>query len=254
MAGGLWRRKHIAWLGTLAILIVSAFSHLIKGLDYEEALLASILVAWLIYFRHYFHARSDRPSVRQGLAVLVMAFVFTLGYGILGFFLLDRHYSENFGFTAALRQTVVMFTQFYDPGLVPLTGFGRYFAASIYVVGLITFTYAAFMLLRPVFVRDPATPEQRRRAAEIVQQYGHSSLARMTLFDDKAYFFSPGGSYLAYTVKGRVAVSLGDPIGPAEDVAATINGFRALCSENDWRPAFYQTLPETLAVYRGDGF
>jgi phosphatidylglycerol lysyltransferase len=254
MAGGLWRRKHIAWLGTLTILIISAFSHLVKGLDYEEALLASILIAWLIYFRHYFHARSDRPSVQQGLRVLVLAFVFTLGYGILGFFLLDRHYSVNFGFTAALRQTVVMFTQFYDPGLVPLTGFGRYFAASIYAVGLITFAYAAVMLLRPVFVRDPSTLEQRRHAAEIVQRYGHSSLARMTLFDDKAYFFSPGGSYLAYAVKGRVAISLGDPIGPAEDLAATIAGFGARCSENDWQPAFYQTLPETLAAYRTAGF
>jgi phosphatidylglycerol lysyltransferase len=254
MAGGLWRRKHVAWLATLGILIVSAFSHLMKGLDYEEAFLASILVAWLIYFRHYFHARSDRPSVQQGIRVLGMAFIFTLGYGILGFFLLDRHYSVNFGFEAALRQTVVMFTQFYDPGLVPLTGFGRYFAGSIYAVGLITLTYAAVMLLRPVFVRDLATLEQRAQAAKIVQQYGHSSLARMTLFDDKAYFFSPGGSYLAYSVKGRVAVSLGDPIGPAEDLPATINGFRELCSENDWEPAFYQTPPETLAAYQVAGF
>jgi phosphatidylglycerol lysyltransferase len=254
MAGGLWRRKHVAWLATLGILIVSAISHLIKGLDYEEALLAGVLAAWLVYFRHYFHARSDRPSVQQGLRVLGLAFVFTLGYGVLGFYLLDRHYSVNFGFAAALRQTVVMFTQFYDPGLVPLTGFGRYFAGSIYAVGLITFIYAAVMLLRPVFVRDPATPAERARAAEIVQKYGHSTLARMTLFDDKAYFFSPGGSYLAYTVKGRVAVTLGDPIGPEGNLVATINGFREFCSQNDWEPAFYQTLPETLAAYREAGF
>jgi len=254
MAGGLWRRKHVAWLATLAILIVSAVSHLVKGLDYEEALLAGVLIVWLIYLRHYFHARSDRPSVQQGLRVLVIAFVFTLGYGVLGFYLLDRHYSVKFGLAAALRQTVVMFTQFYDPGLVPLTGFGRYFAASIYIIGLITFTYAAVMLLRPVFVRDPATPAERARAAEIVQHYGHSTLARMTLFDDKAYYFSPGGSFLAYTVKGRVAVTLGDPIGPEQDLVATINGFRELCSQDDWEPAFYQTLPETLAVYRDTGF
>ncbi len=246
--------KNVAWLATLCILIISAISHLIKGLDYEEALLAGILVGWLVYFRHYFHARSDRPSVQQGLRVLVVAFVFTLGYGILGFYLLDRHYSVIFGFTAALRQTVVMFTQFYDPGLTPLTGFGQYFINSIYVVGLITFSYAAWMLLRPVFVRDPATPAERARAAEIVQQYGHSSLARMTLFDDKTYFFSPGGSYLAYTVKGRMAVALGDPIGPEADLFATVTCFREFCSRNDWEPAFYQTLPETLAVYRAAGF
>ena len=35
---------------------------------------------------------------------------------------------------------------------------------------------------------------------------------------------------------------------------ATINGFRELCSQNDWEPAFYQTLPETLAAYQAAGF
>lgn len=254
LAGGLWRRKHVAWLTTLGILVISAISHLIKGLDYEEALLAGVLAAWLVYFRHYFHARSDRPSVRQGLRVLVMAFIFTLGYGVLGFYLLDRHYSIHFGLITALRQTVVMFTQFYDPGLIPLTGFGRYFASSIYAVGLITFTYAAVMLLRPVFVRDPAIPAERARAAEIVQKYGHSSLARLTLFDDKAYFFSPGGSYLAYAVKGRVAITLGDPIGPEEDLLPSIRAFCEFCSQNDWQPAFYETLLETLDAYRAAGF
>ncbi len=254
LARGLWRRKRIAWWTALGILFISAVSHLIKGLDYEEALLAGVLAAWLIYFRHYFHARSDRPSVQQGLRVLVMAFLFTLAYGVLGFYVLDRHYSVNFGFLAALRQSIVMFSQFYDPGLVPITGFGRYFASSIYVVGLVTFAYAAWMLLLPVFVREQATVEERVRAAEIAQKYGHSSLARMTLFDDKAYFFSPGGSYLAYQVHGRVAITLGDPIGPQEDLAATIAGFCDICSKNDWQPAFYQTLPETLAAYRAADF
>jgi phosphatidylglycerol lysyltransferase len=254
LARGLWRRKRVAWWAALGILFISAASHLVKGLDYEEALLAGVLAAWLIYFRHYFHARSDRPSVRQGLGVLVMAFLFTLAYGVLGFYVLDRHYSVNFGFMAALRQSIVMFTQFYDPGLMPITGFGRYFASSIYVVGLITFAYAAWMLLRPVFVREQATMEERARAAEIAQKYGHSSLARMTLFDDKAYFFSPGGSYLAYQVHGRVAITLGDPIGPQEDLAATIAAFCDICSQNDWQPAFFQTLPETLAAYRAADF
>ena len=254
LAGGLWRRKRVAWWAALGILFVSAISHLVKGLDYEEAILAGFLAAWLVYFRHYFHARSDRPSVQQGMRVLAVAFLFTLGYGITGFYLLDRHYSVNFGFTAALRQTIVMFTQFYDPGLVPITGFGRYFASSIYVVGLITFAYAAWMLLRPVFIREQATLRERARAAEITHAYGHSSLARMTLFDDKAYFFSSGGSFLAYQIHGRVAITLGDPIGPETDLAATIAGFREFCSQNDWVPAFYQTLPETLVVYRAAGF
>ncbi len=254
LAQGLWRRKRVAWIGTLVVLLVSAASHLIKGIDYEETLMALGLTIWLVALRDHFHARSDRPSVQQGLRALAAAFFFTLGYGVLGFYLLDRHYTVNFDFLNALRQTVVMFTQFYDPGLEPITGFGRYFAVSIYIVAFVTFGYAFWMLLRPVLVRDPATPEQRQRAAQIVEQFGRSAMARLTLLEDKAVFFSPGGSYIAYTVKGRTAVALGDPIGPSDDLAGSIASFRNICIQNDWTPVFYQTLPDTLASYTAQGF
>lgn len=250
---GLWRRKRVAWLATLCVLLVSGVSHMVKGLDYEEALLAGALAIWLLMLRHHFHARSDTPSMQQGLRVLLAAFCFTLGYGVLGFYLLDRHYGAFFSFDDALRQTVVMFTQFYNPGLEPVTGFGRYFASSIYVVAAATCAYAAWMLLRPVFVRQLQTPDQRSRAQAIVETYGRSSLARFVLFEDKAYYFSHGGSVVAYAVKGRVAVALGDVIGPENDVLAAIQEFRAFCQHNDWLPCFYQTLPETVETYRAAG-
>lgn len=132
LAGSLARRKRVAWMLTLGLLGISAISHLLKGLDYEEALLAGGLMVMLWLMRVRFHARSDAPSIQQGLRVLAEAFLFTLAYGVIGFFLLDRHYSINFGFGEALRQTVVMFTQLYDPGLNPITRFGRFFADSIY--------------------------------------------------------------------------------------------------------------------------
>ncbi len=254
LAGNLARRKRLAWLLTLGILGISMISHLVKGLDYEEALLAGGLAVLLWFTRYHFHARSDRPSIRQGLSVLIAAFFFTVIYGVIGFFLLDRHYSVNFGVWAALRQTVVMFTQFYDPGLNPVTHFGRSFADSIYMVGIVTFGYSALMLLRPVFVREPASREERFRARQIVEAYGHSSLAPFLLLEDKHYFFSPGGSVIGYAVEGRIAIVLGDPVGPAEDLAACISAFSELCATNDWQPAFYQVLPEALDVYKVAGF
>ena len=227
---------------------------MLKGLDYEESLLAAglMLILWLM--RAHFHARSDRPSIQQGLRVLLGALLFTLAYGITGFFLLDKHYSVNFGFWAALRQTVVMFTQFYDPGLTPMTHFGNFFAGSIYGVGAVTFSYAGFMLLRPVFIRDLATGDERVRAQGIVEKFGHSSLARYLLFDDKRYFFSDGGSVIGYALVGRTAVTLGDPVGPPEELLPSIQAFSAFCSHNDWQPAFYQTEPATLDAYKQAGF
>jgi phosphatidylglycerol lysyltransferase len=250
----LWRRKQMGWLLTLSILIVSIPVHLLKGLDYEEAIFAALLAGLLLYLRPYFHARSDPPSVKQGLNILLAALVFTVIYGVLGFYLLDRHFKVSFGFWAAVRQTVVMFTEFYDPGLQPVTGFGRYFAASIYIIGAVTGGYALLMLLRPVLNRRIQTEEDRARAWEIVRAHGRTPLARYALFDDKLFFFTPGGSLISYVVENRVALALGDPIGPVEDVGAAVSAFKDLCSKNDWLPVFYQVLPTCLDTYKRAGF
>ncbi|HMR65896.1 MAG TPA: phosphatidylglycerol lysyltransferase domain-containing protein [Anaerolineae bacterium] len=251
---GLWRHKQAAWLLTLAALTVSIISHLVKGLDYEEALLAALLAGWLLYLRPHFHALSDTPSLRRGLLTLARVLLLTLAYGTAGFYLLDRHFSVNFSVPTALHQTILMFTQFYDPGLEPTTGFGRYFADSIYAVGAASLGYALFALLQPVIQRHPATPDERAQARTIIEAYGRSGLARMNLLPDKTYWFSPGGSVVAYAAKGSFAIALGDPIGPVEDAAAAIAGFKAFCARQGWQAAFYQTLPDYLDHYRAAGF
>ena len=254
LAVSLARRKHTAWWLAEIILVSSAVFHLLKGLDYELAILSLGLAGLLLALRPHFHARSDPPSVRQGGQMLVFSLMFTLLYGAIGIDLLDRHYSINYDFWDALRQTVVMFTQFSDSGLIPVTGYGRYFAFSIYIVAVVTLAYAAFMLLRPVVLRTPATHDERQRAQAIVEAHGRTSLARMTLLDDKSYFFSSGGSVVAFVARGSGAVALGDPIGPHEDVPRVIAEFQDYCARNSWQPAFYQTRPDYLDHYRSAGF
>ena len=254
LAASLWRRKRVAWILAVGVLAFSIPLHLFKGLDYEEASFATLVLLALLLTRKYFHAGSDFPSVRQGLLTLLAAFVFTLAYGVTGFFLLDRQYSINFGFWAALRQTVVMFTAFYDPGLIPITSFGHYFADSIYLVGSMTMGYALVMLLRPVLIRRVASDAERARAWEVVRAHGRTAIARYALFDDKNYFFSPNGSLISYAVEARVALTLGDPIGEAGDVSESVAAFKQFCASNDWLCAFHQVLPDHLDIYKAAGF
>jgi phosphatidylglycerol lysyltransferase len=254
LANGLGRRKRTAWLLALVVLVISIVSHLIAGFYYEESLLATGLALGLLAMRDHYHARSDPPSVRQGMRALSATAIFTLVYGVAGFYLLDYQYSVNFSLWDAIRQTILMFVQFDHPGLQPVTGFGHYFANSIYGVGTATLFYALLMLIRPVIIRQPATEEERERARRIVEFYGRSSLARFTLFEDKSYFFSSGGSVVAYAQKERAAVALGDPIGPAEDISSVIGEFKDYCARNDWLPAYYQVLPDNLETYRRAGF
>lgn len=255
LAANLLRRKRLAWLMVVGLLIVSITSHLIKGLDYEESLLSAVLLVQLLLMRNVFTAQSDRPSIIQGVRILIGALLFTLAYGTLGFFLLDRQYSTPFSLPGALWQTLAMFFTADNAGLQPTQRFGRFFADSIYIVGATTLLYALWMLLRPVIFRHGASAAERLSARAIVAQYGHSSLAHFTLLSDKSYYFSPSGqSVIAYVPKGRGAIALGDPIGPAADLRAAIDGFCQFCDRNDWQPAFYQTLADDLETYQTLGF
>jgi phosphatidylglycerol lysyltransferase len=253
LAANLWRRKKIAWRITLGTLIVTIITHLLKGLDYEEASLAAILLIVLILARHSFHAISDRPSVKFGLFVLGGSVAFTLIYGAVGLSFLDKHFNIHFNLLDALWNTLLMFVTFSDPG-VPLTRFGRYFIDSIYMIGFSTLAFALFMLIRPVLVRSPSKPEEYQRAESVVKQYGRSALARPALFPDKSYFFSSGGCLINYSVGGRGCMVLGDPIGPADQIPDAILELRDFCSRNDWVPAFHSTLPDFLPSYRDAGF
>ncbi|MBR8838574.1 MAG: bifunctional lysylphosphatidylglycerol flippase/synthetase MprF [Stigonema ocellatum SAG 48.90 = DSM 106950] len=255
LATNLLRRKRVAWLLTVGLLMISIVSNLLKGLDYEESLLSGVLLMQLLLMRHFFTARSDSPSIAQGIRVLIGALLFTLAYGSIGFYLQDGKFSDNFNWGDAISQTMAMFFTEDNAGLQPKTRFGEFFANSIYVIAASTLTYALLMLLKPVFIHSPANIHEQQQAKQIVEQYGRSSLAAFTLLSDKSYFFSPSGrSVIAYVPKGRGAIALGDPIGPIEERKEAIVSFVHFCQRNDWYPAFYQTLPDDLTLYSMLGF
>jgi phosphatidylglycerol lysyltransferase len=264
MAVNLKRRKRMAWWITMGTCAVSIVTHLIKGLDYEECILAIVLMTQLLLMRKEFTARSDRPSIAQGIRHFGAALLFTLMYGSTGFYILDGHFSihqgekliqhYNFDIKAAIIQTFELFFTADNTGLIPETVYATWFVHSIYAVGSLTILYAIGMLLRPVLLKNSAKAD-RKFAEVIINQYGQSSLARLALLSDKEYYFSPSHrSVIAFVVKGRSAIALGDPIGPEDDRLETLYSFRQFCRSNDWFPAFYEVGTEQLSCYRSMGW
>ncbi len=95
---------------------------------------------------------------------------------------------------------------------------------------------------------------EQAHACHIVETHGRSSMASLALLRDKSYYFSQRGSLIAYTVYGKIAMALSDPIGPPEDIARTISGFQSFCVENDWIAAFCPAGPDFLDHYKHAGF
>ena len=252
LANSLWRRKQAGWILTLLLLLITTMAQLLNGPGIITGLVVGLIIL-LLLLRRSFDAYSDAPSVRQGVLVLASALLLALASGVTGFTLEGIYSHQPVNFLGAFSHMLTSLASFYDPNMKQVSGFSQYYSSSIFVIGFAALGFSLLMILRPVVIHVPATAEERRRVAEIVTKYGRSVVAPLAVFNDKHYFFSPGGTVIAYAVRGRGAMALGDPIGPSEDAAATISAFKAFCAQNDWQPFFLGVLPDRLQDYRSNG-
>jgi len=251
---GLWRHKRRAWQFSVSALGISALLHLAKGLDWEEAVTSLLVLAALVALRRQYRAASDPPSLRRGLAVLALSILFACVYGTVGFYYLDRQFHASFDVLDSIRMTLGILFAFAEPPMAH-GGRARWFLGSLYTVGAFTLLYGAQAALKPVLYRSRAWEQERDRAEKIAVRHGRSSLVRITLLPDKAFYFPPGlDAYISFRVVGNVAVVLGDPIGPDEQVPDAIAAFDDHCAEMDWTPCYFQVLPDYLPAYRAVGY
>ncbi|MFW6068962.1 MAG: bifunctional lysylphosphatidylglycerol flippase/synthetase MprF, partial [Chloroflexota bacterium] len=255
LAGALWRRKRTAWLITVVVLLLSAVSLVLENSLFDiRSLLTLALAVWLVRQRAHFHARSDPPSVREGAVVIFGALAFLLLYGGVGIYVLALRSGEVHDLQTILTATLNTLVALRPPAWLPALEAGRFLLTSIYAAGVLTFLYAFFQLVRPVLLPRPATAAQRERASVLVTAYGRNATSRLALLPDVSYYFSSGGSVVAFLLVGRTAMALGDPIGPDGDAAEAIESFAGHCQRNDWLPAFYLATETYMAHYEAAGF
>src|SRR5262245_1641564 len=250
-----YRRKRRAFHLVLALSALSVVAHLLKGRDYEQSLLSLFVIGLLWLTRRDFTVRSAPPDWRWTIVRPAVAALVAIGYGVAGFWLLDeREFGINFTMQDSLRRTLLYLTWAGDPRLAPRTPYAAWFLDSLYALSAVVIAYAGFAFFRPVIYRYRTLPRERALAKEIVERHGRSSLDYFKLWPNKSYFFSPSRRcFIAYSVGANFAVALADPVGPPEEIAETVGGFRRFCEDNGWGVAFYQTLPDFLPIYRSLG-
>src|SRR6476646_5921857 len=109
LARGLWRRRRRAWQVTLALVLVAAVLHILKGLDYEEATVSLALALALVARRHDFDGAGD-PTVRGEIllrAILYLTLVF--GYGVAALWINRIAVDQPYTLAFALRETAEAF-------------------------------------------------------------------------------------------------------------------------------------------------
>jgi phosphatidylglycerol lysyltransferase len=245
------RRKRRAFLAVVILTVLSIVIHLVKtvarGVDWEHAAFSFVLLLVLIRTRKLYRVGSGVPRWRSVGPGLVTAFVVAVGYGVAGFWFLDRRqFGVNFTLPDALRKTLRVLSLVSDPAITPLTRHARWFLDSLYLMTFTALVYAVVALYRPVLYKLRSHPREVAQARALVRFF--------KTWPDKSYFFAPSGQgFIAYGVGGSFAVALGDPVGPQEEIERMVRDFLRFCHENDWGIAFHQATPSFLEIYHRAG-
>ena len=247
------RRKQTAWYVAVVGLSVSLLLHITGGFDLEHSLVAVLLLAYLIYFRRRFYARSDMASMKRALIAAPLLTFIVFAYGAIGFEATAPQFRWFQGarpVSEAFRSGVLIL----EPRVVPLTRYAGRFLTSMQVAGWVGRVYILVLLLRPVVLRD--RQEAPRSAVQrIFSAFGNHSTCAFAVQPDKHHLLGAQGRGLsAYATKGAVAIACGDPMSGAEDFPDVVKEFTDHCVRHGWTPSFYLACEERLPTYHSLGF
>ncbi len=248
---GLGRGKRRAWQLATVVVSVSLLLHLVRNIHLIFVIPSAGLLVYLVIARRSFMAGSDPVLTRRSLVLAPVFLLAILTYGVLGQYHLRHMIDPPFGILQAARATLLA-AVLTDSGIEARSPHAAEFLDSIAWLSVGSGLVLLWLLLRPVILRrlDPALPE----ALEIIQRSGCNSLATFAAEPNNHHFVTADrNSTVAYRVSTGVAITIGDPIGPAEARESAVNEFVAFCRKHDWLPCFYEVVTQNLATYRARG-
>jgi phosphatidylglycerol lysyltransferase len=251
----LLRRKRVAWWLAVAGSVAAAVLPPTAGSFLLSALVPATTAALLLVFGREFRVRSEPRSVARGAALALFALAAAVAYGTAGFWLApSRDFDANFALVDAFLLSLKEYVLFGATSVTPRTPQAAWFLDSLNVASIVAAGFAAFSLFRPLDYRLRTLPRERHAAEEVLKEHAASSLDYFKLWPDKSYFFSgSGSSFVAFGVASGRAISLGDPVGPEEELWDLVAHFVRFCRDNGWTAAFFEASPKLLPAYRKVG-
>jgi len=238
LARGLRRAKHRAWAVALVLTILATATHLLKGLDVEEAVMCTVMVVLLICGRRSFTARPAPRSLLSMVAALTVGPVVAAALGWI-WLMVDAH--GQVADTTPWDRIVEAFAGLVGvPGPVVFNNDRSQTIATtaLAVLGAAVLLMAVTAALRPPRGPAPISEDDETRLRALLDRWGQlDSLGYFTLRDDRAAIFGPGGAAVSYRVVGGVSLAGGDPIGNPDAWDGAIQAWLDQAKENGWTPA-----------------
>lgn len=233
LARGLQRRLDAAYLLTAMLLGVGSLLSLLKGADYEEALLLGLMLAALLPCRKHFYRRASLFSEPFGLGWSVtLLLVLASSIGLTAFAYQHLDYSSE------------LWWQFTLHGDAP-----RSLRAAVGATTLLLCLTVARLLRPAPQIPGLPGPDELDRVRQIIRQ-SPDTAPNLALLGDKALLFDQTQrGFVMYGIAGRSWVALGDPIGPDEVACDLAWKYRALVERHGGQPIFYAVDTRMLHSY-----
>ena len=237
LSQGLARRLDAAYVLTAVAMIIGIAASLLKGADYEEAtiLIAVLFVLWRA--RPAFDRRAALFDTRFSPG-WVVAIAGALGASIwLGRFAFKHvEYSNDLWWQFELRGEA-----------------SRMLRASVGAgVTLLLFTFARLMGRAPHEAVEPSDADLVAAGSAIAAQTFTSPY--LVYLRDKALLFNEKKSaFVMYAVQGHTWIAMGDPVGPADQMALLVRLFLERCDDFGGVPVFYEISSDHLHRYADVG-
>ncbi len=233
IARGLYRRVALARIAAVTLLLLGAAFSLLKGLDWEEAVILTVIAGLLTLYRKAFYRRGDWRAFRPnptwlGLIVIVLA-SFTM-VGLLAY--------RNVEYQSHL------WWEFAWDGDAP-----RFLRATLALLIVAAGIAVDALINRPAQPRITGkipVPAQVRRLLAACP----GTQPCVALLGDKLFLLSTSErAFLMYAVQGRSWITMGDPVGDPDSCRALVWRFAEAADRAGARAVFYAVQPEALANY-----
>jgi phosphatidylglycerol lysyltransferase len=233
LANGLYRRLDAAWLLTVWLLCAGVLLSLLKGFDYEEAIVLAAIVVLLVSARERFRRRASLIEQRFS-GPWIVAVLVVLGTAVWLVLFAYRHvpYGRD------------LWWQFAFEAPAPRS------LRALLLAAMIAAAYGLWRLLRPSKPPVSAPGKDDLEQAAVLISNGHDSNANLALLGDKHLMFNDDRTaFIMYQASGSSWVCMGDPVGPAVLCEPLAWEFLERCDGMAVSPVFYQVAPDNLSLY-----
>lgn len=233
LARSLQRRIEGAYHFTVGLLVFGILFSLLRGADYEEAILLTVMLAALLPSKSEFHRKTSLMTRQFSPGWIVMISLVIISAIWLGIFSYRNvAYQES------------LWWQFTLLGDAP-----RYLRA---MVGVLSFTLIVSLmkLLKPGQKRIKKPESHEMDTVREILKKEPRTKPKIGLLEDKELLFSKSRSaFIMYAKEGRSYITMGDPVGAKEEVEELLWRYCEYCDEQGVHPVFYQIREDYLDWY-----